>query len=74
MFSEEIFEFICPCLLSRKEEMALKELTSKLIDRIISECRKDDNMTQIQLHILDPLIQYTFGRLYPYIIITSIVF
>lgn len=53
---------------------ALVNITKEAIDSILLEVRKDNNMTQIKRDIMDPLIDYTFQKLYPYIVITSIMF
>lgn len=54
--------------------MALKQLTTDLITKIIEECNKPDNFEKIKNNLIDPLIYYTFRRLYPYILTTSIIF
>ena len=38
------------------------------------EQQKPENKNAFQLHVLDPIIQYALGRVFPYIIVTSIVF
>lgn len=54
--------------------MLLKQLTNELLEKIILEIKKEENMTKIQQNFIDPIIHYTFHRLYPYILISSIVF
>ena len=54
--------------------MSVRAVTTKILEKAILEFKKEENLTKIQVHFLDPLIQYTFGRVYPYIIITSIIF
>jgi hypothetical protein len=54
--------------------MALKQLTADFINRFIEECKKPDNFDKIKTNLIDPLIYYTFRRLYPYILTTSIIF
>ena len=54
--------------------MLLKQLTNELLEKIILEIKKEENMTKIQLNFIDPIIHYTFHRLYPYILISSIIF
>lgn len=54
--------------------MLVKELTSKLLEKIIGEVKKEENMTKIQKEIMDPLIYYTYRRIYPYFLITIIIF
>lgn len=52
----------------------LINLTTEIVDNIILEAKKENNMTQIKRDIMDPLIDYTFQKLYPYIVVTSILF
>ena len=54
--------------------MIIKQLTQKLMNSLIIECKKTENKNKIKKNIIDPLIHYTFARLYPYIITTSIIF
>ncbi len=57
-----------------KKPSRIKSLVLQLVNQLIVEVRKHENLEKIQLEVLDPLIQYTFSRLYPYILATSIVF
>lgn len=50
------------------------KLTNELLEKIIVEIRKPENMSKIHINIIDPLIHYTFEKLYPYILISSIIF
>ena len=52
----------------------LNKITNELIDKIIFEIRKPANMSKIHINVIDPLIHYTFDKLYPYILISSIIF
>jgi len=36
--------------------------------------QKEDNMTKVKGHIVNPLLQYCYSRLYPYFLIITIVF
>ena len=54
--------------------MLVKELTSKCIEKIIEEVKKEENMTKVQKEIMDPLIHYTYKRIYPYFLITIVIF
>lgn len=54
--------------------MIVKELTAKLLEKAILEIKKEENMTKIQSDIMDPLIYYTYKRIYPYFLITIIIF
>ena len=54
--------------------MLIKEVTEKLIDKFINEFKRKENSDKIQIHIIDPIVQYAFSRVYPYIIMTSVIF
>ena len=44
-------------------------LTNQLLEKIVKEVRRKENMDKIHGSIIDPLIQYTYGKIYPYILI-----
>ena len=44
-------------------------LTNEILENIIKEIKKKENMKKMQETIIDPLIQYTFNKVYPYILI-----
>ena len=44
-------------------------LTNEILEKIVKEVRKKENMDKIHGSIIDPLIQYTYGKIYPYILI-----
>jgi len=52
----------------------IQKITNELIETLLTEIYKEHNMTMIQDKILEPMINITFTRLYPYIITTSIIF
>lgn len=52
----------------------LPKFTSELLEKIIIEIRKPNNMSKIHVNVIDPLIDYTFGKLYPYILVSSVIF
>lgn len=54
--------------------MLLKQLTVELLDKLLLEIKKPENVSKIQLNFIDPIIHYTFHRLYPYILFTSSIF
>ena len=54
--------------------MIVKELTTKLLEKVILEIKKEENMAKIQSDVMDPLIYYTYKRIYPYFLITIIIF
>ena len=52
----------------------ITNLTLELVEKIITEAKKEQNINQIKRDVMDPLIEYMFQKLYPYIIVTSILF
>tara|TARA_B110000208_G_C11728113_1_gene415344 strand:- start:551 stop:769 length:219 start_codon:yes stop_codon:yes gene_type:complete len=50
------------------------DLFNDLIEKFIQEINKDENISKIEKSLVDPLIKYTFTKLYPYIMTVSIVF
>lgn len=49
-------------------------LFQELLDLSIEQIQKDDNKKKISTYIIEPSFTYIFDRLYPYIILTAIVF
>ena len=54
--------------------MIVKKITNKIIDKFIVEIKQPENMNKLKEHILNPLIKYTYQQLYPYFLISSILF
>jgi len=54
--------------------MIVKKITNKIIDKFIIEIKQPENMNKLKEHILNPLIKYTYQQLYPYFLISSILF
>ena len=54
--------------------MLVKKLTNQLLDRFINEINQPNNIKKIQINVVDPLVEYMFSRLYPYILVTTIIF
>ena len=54
--------------------MIIKKLTNELLDKFIIEISKKDNVDKVQKRVVDPLIKYTYNKLYPYIIVSTIIF
>ena len=52
----------------------IRKLTTELLDKVIEELKKPENMSKIQMQVIDPLIRYSFDRLYPYILVSSVIF
>ena len=54
--------------------MILNKLTEQLLDKTINEIQKPENMTKIKTNVLNPCINYTYDRIYPYIYTIIILF
>tara|TARA_B100000795_G_C22789982_1_gene436468 strand:+ start:810 stop:1031 length:222 start_codon:yes stop_codon:yes gene_type:complete len=54
--------------------MVMNKVVDELTQYCINEFKKEENITKIKVFVIDPLIEYTFKKLYPYILITSIIF
>jgi hypothetical protein len=54
--------------------MILEEIIRDLLKTTLKEVRKDENMTRLQTELVDPIIQYAFAQLYPYIVVTALGF
>ena len=49
-------------------------MINEIIDICIMEVSKDDTKKKINTYIIEPSFTYMFDRLYPYIILTSVIF
>tara|TARA_B100000401_G_C52791070_1_gene713423 strand:+ start:695 stop:931 length:237 start_codon:yes stop_codon:yes gene_type:complete len=54
--------------------MTISQFTNELLDKVLNELKKKENMNKIENNLVEPLIRYTFKRLYPYILISSSIF
>jgi len=52
----------------------MEKISSTIIDILIKEIKKQENMERMRTNIIDPIIHHTFSRLYPYIIGMSVIF
>lgn len=52
----------------------IEKITNEIIDKIVLEVKKKENISKLQVNIIDPLIHYTFSQLYPDILGASIIF
>lgn len=52
----------------------LPAVTKSLLEKVIVEVQKEDNMSKVKGQIINPLLQYCYSRLYPYFLIITIVF
>ena len=46
--------------------MIVKEITTKLLEKVLDEIKTPENMNKIQNELLNPLITYTYKKIYPY--------
>lgn len=54
--------------------MILNKLSTDFLNNLLLELKKNNNMEKIQIGVIEPILQYSFSKLYPYILITSIIF
>lgn len=54
--------------------MILSKIGGELSEYFIEEIKKEENVKTLKDNVVNPLIDYTFHRLYPYILVTSIIF
>tara|TARA_B100001989_G_C24337387_1_gene363229 strand:+ start:230 stop:451 length:222 start_codon:yes stop_codon:yes gene_type:complete len=54
--------------------MVMNKIVDELTQYTLNEFKKEENLNKMKVFVIDPLIEYTFKRLYPYILITSIIF
>jgi hypothetical protein len=52
----------------------LKNICSDLITKCINEVKDENNMDKIKKEVLDPCVQYILKKIYPYVLITCIIF
>jgi len=54
--------------------MAIKDLINQCLQKGLEELKQPENMSKIQVNVVDPMIHYTYKRLFPYFLITIIIF
>jgi hypothetical protein len=54
--------------------MDIKKITYEFLQKCIIEINNDENMNQIKTYILNPLISYVIDKIYPYLVISVIIF
>lgn len=47
---------------------------SSFIDKLLGEMKNEKNISKIQTELIDPLIKYTFNKLFPYLLATAVIF
>jgi hypothetical protein len=54
--------------------MEIKTLVADLVTKIITEFQAPENRDRLQSQVIDPFIQYLIKQIYPYLIMSCIVF
>jgi hypothetical protein len=52
--------------------MSYNAIISKILDNIVIEVNKEENMDRIKKNVIEPIIHNTMYQLYPYILIFAI--
>lgn len=52
----------------------MNKIVDELTEYCLNEFKKEENLNKMKVFVIDPLIEYTFKRLYPYILVTSVIF
>ena len=52
----------------------MSNIITELLNKLLIEFKKEKNMTRIQKEVVDPIIHYSFKQMYPYILVTLILF
>uniref|UniRef100_A0A6C0B4I8 Uncharacterized protein n=1 Tax=viral metagenome TaxID=1070528 RepID=A0A6C0B4I8_9ZZZZ len=52
----------------------MENIFNDLMNKFIEEINKHENISKIQKSLVDPLIRYTFNKIYPYLILVSVIF
>ena len=52
----------------------MNKIVEELTQYFLLEVKKEENINKMKVFVIDPLIEYTFKRLYPYILINSVIF
>ena len=54
--------------------MWIHRISREFVQAFLLEAKKEHNKDLFRVHVLDPVVQYALSRLFPYILVTSIVF
>jgi hypothetical protein len=52
--------------------MSYNAIISKILDNIVTEVNKEENMDRIKKNVIEPIIHNTMYQLYPYILVFAI--
>ena len=51
----------------------ISKITNELLDSLMIECKKEENINKLKINILNPIIYYIFWKIYPFFIILFII-
>jgi len=54
--------------------LSKNSFTEEIIDIIIKEISKDETKKKLNTYLIEPSFTYLFDRMYPYIILTCVIF
>ena len=52
----------------------MSKVVQDLVEKFVVEFKKKENMDRIQINVIDPIIYHSLKKLYPYILISSVIF
>lgn len=52
----------------------INELTNSILEKILENINTPENIKKIQNTLLEPLISYTYNKIYPYFMLIIIIF
>lgn len=52
----------------------MSNIITEILNKVLIEFKKEKNMVRIQKEVVDPIVHYSFKRMYPYILVTLILF
>jgi hypothetical protein len=53
--------------------MSYNAIISKILDNVVIEVNKEENMDRIKKNVIEPIIHNTMYQLYPYILVFAII-
>jgi hypothetical protein len=54
--------------------LSKNNFTEEIIDIVIKEISKDETKKKLNTYLIEPSFTYLFDRMYPYIILTCVIF
>ncbi len=52
----------------------ISKFATEILDKLVIELKKEKNMAIVHKNLVDPIILYSFKRVYPYMLILFIIF